>query len=99
MTVCRYRHVLFDLDGTLFDTYEANMLSLKEVLTRMQPGVPHSDEELDALFGVPGLARAVRAAIGAMRVLSRGRTACPAGLRPPDFPLPRLGRCIKTSKI
>ena len=55
MTVCRYRHVLFDLDGTLFDTYEANMLSLKEVLTRMQPGVPHSDEELDALFGVPGL--------------------------------------------
>ncbi len=30
----KYKHILLDVDGTLIDTYQANVSSLKEILER-----------------------------------------------------------------
>lgn len=51
----RYAHVLFDLDGTVYDTYEANLLSFQAVMGREYPGIKCEDEDFAPLFGVPGL--------------------------------------------
>lgn len=50
----RYKHVLFDLDGTIFDTYEANMIGLLIVLDKYLPGHNETYESLGRFFGIPG---------------------------------------------
>ena len=50
----RFRHILFDLDGTIFDSYLANMQALLAVLDELRPGHGESMESLGRFFGVPG---------------------------------------------
>ncbi len=51
----RYTHVLFDLDGTVYDSYEANFLSFQAVMGRQYPQIKCEDQDFAPLFGVPGL--------------------------------------------
>ena len=50
----RYKHVLFDVDGTLYDTYFANMDALGELLKERYPERTFTKEQFDSIFGVPG---------------------------------------------
>lgn len=49
-----YKHILFDLDGTIFDTHEANMQGLLAVLQEFYPDTNESVESLGRFFGIPG---------------------------------------------
>lgn len=49
----RYKHVLFDLDGTIYDSVEANMRPLYEVIRRRHPDTQESYESLLRFAGSP----------------------------------------------
>lgn len=49
-----YSHIVFDIDGTLVDTFYSNMRSLQDVL-RDRTGQTRSLEELGRFFGIPGM--------------------------------------------
>lgn len=49
-----YSHIVFDVDGTLVDTFYSNMQALQDVL-RDRTGQTHSLEELGRFFGIPGM--------------------------------------------
>lgn len=50
----KYKHLLWDIDGTLIDTYMANIVSIIELLDKYQPGHGYKVENLSFLFGLPG---------------------------------------------
>lgn len=50
----KYKHLLFDVDGTLVDTFEANISSIIELLDRYMPGHGKTPDDLVCLFGLPG---------------------------------------------
>ncbi len=49
-----YKHIIFDLDGTIFDTHEANMHGLYVVLKEFYPETQETVESLGRFFGIPG---------------------------------------------
>lgn len=55
MSYTRYKHILFDLDGTIFDTHFANMDALYEVLHKYNPQTTETTQSLGRLFGIPGV--------------------------------------------
>lgn len=50
----KYKHLLFDIDGTLVDTFKANMDSLVELLDSHRPGHGYTTSDLVHLYGIPG---------------------------------------------
>ena len=50
----KYKHLLFDLDGTLVDTFEANLTSVIELLDRNKPGHGMSRDDFIKFFGLSG---------------------------------------------
>lgn len=54
MNYSKYKHILFDLDGTIFDTHFANMDALYEVLIRFDPNTKETIDSLGRFFGIPG---------------------------------------------
>lgn len=50
----KYKHILFDLDGTIFDTHEANMQGLLVVLKEFYKDTNETVESLGRFFGIPG---------------------------------------------
>ena len=50
----KYKHLLWDIDGTLIDTYMANIVSIIELLDRYQPGHNYKVDDLAYIFGLPG---------------------------------------------
>lgn len=48
-----YKHIVFDIDGTLADSYEASVSSLRQVVYE-RTGKSLDDEELAFSFGIPG---------------------------------------------
>lgn len=50
----KYKHILFDVDGTLVDTYEANISSIIELLDRYKPGHGRGFDDFADIFGLPG---------------------------------------------
>lgn len=54
-TVMKYKHIVFDIDGTLTDTDYAVLTSLKNLLQRRQ-GKAYALEELYFVKGIPGVA-------------------------------------------
>ena len=49
----KYKHILLDVDGTLIDTYQANVSSLKEILERYMPGHHCTEQDYADIFGIP----------------------------------------------
>ncbi len=49
----KYKHIIFDLDGTLIDTESAVLISLREALKEIC-NKDYSQEELDFVLGIPG---------------------------------------------
>ncbi len=49
-----YKHILFDIDGTLYDTYFANQDSFFELMNRRYPDHQLTVQDFDAVFGLPG---------------------------------------------
>lgn len=49
-----YKHILFDVDGTLVDTYDANISSLVELLDRYVPNHGRGVNDFADIFGLPG---------------------------------------------
>lgn len=49
----KYKHILLDVDGTLIDTYHANVSSLKEILERYMPGHHCTEQDYADIFGIP----------------------------------------------
>lgn len=49
-----YSHIVFDVDGTLIDTFYSNMQSLQDTLKELT-GEVHPLEELGRFFGIPGM--------------------------------------------
>lgn len=49
-----YKHVLFDMDGTLVNTYKANLGSLVALLDKYSPGHGKVEKDLEFIFGIPG---------------------------------------------
>ena len=49
----KYKHLVFDIDGTLLDTLDIHFVSLKRALKELR-GVEMSTEELSFSFGIPG---------------------------------------------
>ena len=47
----KYKHILFDVDGTLVDTYEANISSLIELLDRYVPNHGRGLNDFADIFG------------------------------------------------
>ena len=54
-----YSHIVFDVDGTLIDTFYSNMQSLQDTLKDLT-GEVHPLEELGRFFGIPGMETAVQ---------------------------------------
>ena len=50
----RYKHILFDLDGTIYDSYHADVTSLYEIVKKYQPDSKETVLSLGRLFGIPG---------------------------------------------
>ena len=50
----KYKHILFDIDGTLIDTFEANMVGLIELLDQYIPGHDWTMQRLALIYGIPG---------------------------------------------
>ena len=50
-----YRHVLFDLDGTLYDSVKANLKSLLKMLEERKPGHQESLNTLLRFGGTPAV--------------------------------------------
>lgn len=50
----KYKHILLDVDGTLVDTYEANISSIMELLDRYTPGHGRGFNDFAHIFGLPG---------------------------------------------
>lgn len=50
----KYKHILFDIDGTLVDSYEVDYLAMTEMLQRHFPDHGKTREELLLMFGIPG---------------------------------------------
>lgn len=55
----KYSHIVFDVDGTLIDTFYSNMQSLQDTL-RDLTGEVYPLEELGRFFGIPGMETAVQ---------------------------------------
>lgn len=51
----KYKHLLFDVDGTIVDSFAANMDSLMDLLDRHRPGHGYTKEELVYTYGIPGV--------------------------------------------
>lgn len=49
----KYKHLVFDIDGTLLDTQDIHFTSLKRALKELR-GMEMSTEELSFSFGIPG---------------------------------------------
>ncbi len=49
----QYKHLVFDIDGTILDTADVNMLSLQRALVELR-GERKELEELTFSFGIPG---------------------------------------------
>lgn len=49
----RYSHILFDLDGTLVDTHDVDVISLYEVVKEYFPDTLETVESLGRVFGLP----------------------------------------------
>lgn len=54
MNSLRYKHVLFDLDGTIFDTREADLGGLLTQCHKYFENCTETFESLDRFFGIPG---------------------------------------------
>ncbi|WP_196605896.1 NUDIX hydrolase N-terminal domain-containing protein [Pectinatus haikarae] len=50
----RFKNVVFDMDGTLIDTHDILVLSLREALKEIIPLRVFTDSELSAVIGIPG---------------------------------------------
>lgn len=50
----KYKHLLFDIDGTLVDTFEANLASVMELLDRYKPGHGITRDDFVKVFGLSG---------------------------------------------
>lgn len=50
----KYKHLLFDVDGTLVDTYFANMDGLVELFNRHVPNHTKTMDDFAFVFGIPG---------------------------------------------
>ncbi len=53
-----YSHIVFDVDGTLIDTFYSNMQALQDVLRELT-GQERTLEDLGQYFGIPGIDAAV----------------------------------------
>lgn len=51
----KYKHLLFDVDGTLVDSFVANMDSLVDLLDRHRPGHGMTQADLVYTYGIPGV--------------------------------------------
>lgn len=51
----KYKHLLFDVDGTIVDSFAANMDSLMDLLARHRPGHNYKQEDLIYMYGIPGV--------------------------------------------
>lgn len=51
----KYKHLLFDVDGTLVDSFAANMDSLFDLLDKHRPGHEYKLDDLLYIYGIPGL--------------------------------------------
>lgn len=54
-----YSHIVFDVDGTLIDTFYSNMRSLQDVLKELT-GQERTLEDLGQYFGIPGMDAALQ---------------------------------------
>lgn len=50
----KYKHILFDLDGTIFDTHKVDIGSMYEVLKEFRPDTKETINSLGRFFGIPG---------------------------------------------
>ncbi len=51
----KYKHLLFDVDGTLVDSYDVNNACMLEMLKLYSPERQVTTDELNTIFGIPGL--------------------------------------------
>ena len=49
----QYKHLVFDIDGTILDTADVNMVSLQRALLELR-GEKKELEDLAFSFGIPG---------------------------------------------
>lgn len=49
-----YKHLVFDIDGTIIDSVKNHMVSLRKTLTELRGSSP-TEEELRFSFGIPGV--------------------------------------------
>ncbi len=49
----KYKHLLFDVDGTIVDSFDADIKSLIELLNRHRPSHGKTAEDLAFVFGIP----------------------------------------------
>lgn len=51
----KYKHVLFDVDGTMVDSYDVVIQAMGAMFDRYVPGHNKTEADFAALFGVPGV--------------------------------------------